>query len=101
MNNTRRRVQTRTAIPDAATRCFAADGCDATGVAEICAKAGVGQGAFYYHFESKEAVFLKLIDTWLGNLENTLEVVVSRAETVPEGLFDMAGKIQPAQIGAG
>lgn len=95
MENSRRRIQTRSAILDAATSCFAADGYEATGVAEICAGAGVSKGAFYYHFESKEAVFLELIDTWLTNLESTLEAVVSRAETVPEGLLDMAANIQP------
>lgn len=94
MNNPQRSAKTRGAILDAATIAFARDGYDATGVAEICNDAGVSKGAFYYHFESKETVFLELINTWLNNLEETLEHVVSQAETVPEGLLNMAGKIQ-------
>lgn len=95
MNNTQRSTKTRTAILDEATRCFASEGYDATGVAEICEKAGVSKGAFYYHFDSKETVFLELIDSWLNNLEVTLHSVVNQAETVPTGLLDMAGRIQP------
>lgn len=95
MENTQRSALTRRAILEAATCCIASTGYDATGVAEICDGAGVSKGAFYYHFESKEAVFLELINTWLMNLENTLDAVVSQAETVPEGLLDMAANIQP------
>lgn len=95
MNNDQRSSQTRSAILNAATNCFAAFGYSATGVAEICDKALVSKGAFYYHFESKEAVFLELIDAWLSNLERTLEEVVFRTETVPEGLLEMADIIQP------
>jgi AcrR family transcriptional regulator len=94
MNNAQRSTITRSAILDAATRLFARDGYDTTGVAEICETAGVSKGAFYYHFESKEAVFLELIDSWLKALEATLQEVTAKAETVPDGLLDMAGMVQ-------
>ncbi len=94
MNNVQRREQTRAAILEAATAAFAADGFDATGVAEICARAGVSKGAFYYHFESKEAVFLNLCDIWLRTLEETLTTVIAETETVPVGLRKMAGMIE-------
>jgi AcrR family transcriptional regulator len=94
MNNTQRSKQTRTSILDSATTCFACDGYDATGVAEICENAGVSKGAFYYHFESKEAVFLELIDVWLKALENSLHKVVAEAKTVPDGLIKMTGMVQ-------
>jgi AcrR family transcriptional regulator len=94
MNNAQRSTITRSAILDSATRCFARDGYDTTGVAEICETAGVSKGAFYYHFESKEAVFLELIDSWLKALEVTLQEVTAQAETVPDGLLDMAGMVQ-------
>ncbi|MGM0689082.1 MAG: TetR/AcrR family transcriptional regulator [Bacillota bacterium] len=95
MNNTRRSTQTRNAILNAATSCFSAYGYDATGVAEICDRAMVSKGAFYYHFESKEAVFLELIDAWLNNLEQTLKSVITCAQTVPAGLLEMSDNIQP------
>lgn len=94
MNNIRRSNQTRSSILDSATGCFARDGYEATGVAEICDNAGVSKGAFYYHFESKEAVFLELIDSWLKALETSLHEVTAEANTVPEGLLNMAGMVQ-------
>jgi AcrR family transcriptional regulator len=95
MNNLQRSAQTKNAITEAATFLFARDGYDPTGVAEICARAGVSKGAFYYHFESKEAVFLELVDSWLNALEKTLSEVTLQAKSVPEGLLDMAGMMQP------
>ncbi len=95
MNNLQRSAQTKKSIMEAATSLFARDGFESTGVAEICEQAGVSKGAFYYHFESKEAVFLSLIDTWLNTLEITLNDVTYQAKSVPEGLLEMAGMMQP------
>ncbi len=52
----RLRVTTRDALLDAAQRLFAALGYDATSVNRIIAEVGVSKGAFYHHFESKEAL---------------------------------------------
>lgn len=95
MNNLQRSAQTKKSIMEAATSLFAREGYESTGVAEICEQAGVSKGAFYYHFESKEAVFLDLIDTWLNTLEITLNEVTYQAKSVPEGLLEMAGMMQP------
>ena len=95
MNNLQRSAQTKKSIMEAATSLFAREGYESTGVAEICERAGVSKGAFYYHFESKEAVFLALIDTWLNTLETTLNDVTYQAKSVPDGLLEMAGMMQP------
>lgn len=95
MNNLQRSAQTKKSIMDAATTLFARDGYESTGVAEICARAGVSKGAFYYHFDSKENVFLTLIDTWLNTLETTLTEISFQAKSVPDGLLEMAGLMQP------
>ena len=52
----RPRVTTREALLDAAQRLFAAVGYDATSVNRIIAEVGVSKGAFYHHFDSKEAL---------------------------------------------
>ncbi len=95
MNNLQRSAQTKKSIMEAATYLFAREGYESTGVAEICKRASVSKGAFYYHFESKETVFLALIDTWLTTLETTLNEVTYQAKNVPEGLLEMAGMMQP------
>lgn len=73
---------------------FAEQGYDATGVAEICELADVSKGAFYYHFESKQAVFLALAESWLEDLDRSLIALRSGQGTVPEQLLAMSRQFQ-------
>lgn len=90
----KRSETTRTHILKAAERAFAQYGFDSSGVAEICQAAGVSKGAFYYHFPSKQAVFLELLHTWLAGIEQSLEQVRQENQTVPQSLLQMAGAIR-------
>ena len=87
----RRGEETRERILEAALECFARDGYDASGVAEICRRAGVTKGGFYYHFPSKQALFLELLERWLAVLDVQLEAARDEAVTVPEALVRMVG----------
>ena len=95
MATQRRGEETRLSILDAAEECFARNGYDATSVAEICRCAGVSKGAFYHHFSSKQALFLELLEHWLMGVDTQLEAARAGASTVPEGLLQMAGMVQP------
>ena len=90
MTQQRRGIETRAKILESAIECFSRTGYDATGVAEICHLAGVTKGAFYHHFPSKHAVFLELLEHWLGGLEGQLSSIQAGAATVPEALLRMA-----------
>ncbi len=81
---------TRAKILQAAAKCFATIGYDATGVAKICQDAGVSKGAFYYHFPSKEAVFLALRDQWFTSLDTKLAEIRAQSTTAREQLQIMA-----------
>jgi len=94
MNPQRRGEETRSRILEAAEECFTRNGYDATGVAEICRRASVTKGAFYHHFPSKQAVFLELLDRWLAVLDSQFAAIRAGAETVPEGLLQMARMIR-------
>lgn len=82
-----RAEETRTRIMDAAVQMFSQAGYDAASVDDICSKAGVSKGAFYHHFPTKQAVFLALMQGWLGTIDMDMEEI--RANTVPETLVTM------------
>lgn len=84
-----RSEETRGHILQAAGHLFARNGYDATGVAELCAAAGVSKGAFYHHFPSKQAVFFTLLEDWLAGLEPQIQAFLRQEETVPGALVAM------------
>ena len=91
----RRGEETRAHILKAAEECFARRGYDATSVVDICDLAGVSKGAFYHHFSSKQTLFLELLERWLVGMDALLESARVDADTVPDGLLQMAGMVQP------
>lgn len=97
-----RSEETHARILEAAQRCFARSGFDATGVAEICEQAGVSKGAFYHHFESKQAVFLALLERWLSGLDETLQSADAQSASAPERLEGLAGMVgQVLEVASG
>ena len=86
----RRSEDTRERILQAAAEAFAENGYDATGVAEICQRAGVSKGAFYHHFPSKQALFLDLVNGWLAGLDEQLASLRTGETSAPEELLHMA-----------
>ena len=79
--------KTRTEIMNAAIGRFSNYGYVASSVDDICKDAGVSKGAFYHHFESKQALFLALLDGWLRTIDTAIEA--SRDRTVPETFLQM------------
>lgn len=90
MPQQQRSEETRARILRSALECFSRSGYDATGVAEICAAAGVSKGAFYHHFPTKQAVFIELLSAWLDALDARFAEVRATAPTVPAALRAMA-----------
>jgi AcrR family transcriptional regulator len=62
MTLTRKGVDRRDTLLDAARQIFAAKGVEAARVSEIVAHAGVAQGTFYLYFTSKASLVLALTD---------------------------------------
>ncbi len=94
MKHAQRREQTRGNILQAAELLFAQHGYEATGVAKICRRASVSKGAFYYHFDSKQAVFLTLAERWLEDLNTSLADVLQERGAPDAQLLAMAHRFQ-------
>lgn len=94
MATQQRSEETCTRILDAAAASFSRNGYDATGVAEICRVAGISKGAFYYHFPSKQTLFIALLERWLDELDGSIATLQAGASSVPEALTRMAEAFQ-------
>jgi AcrR family transcriptional regulator len=68
----KRSETTRARLLDSALGQFALKGYQATSVDDICSGAAVSKGAFYHHFESKQALFLHLLNSWLETIDHNL-----------------------------
>ena len=58
------RGSSRTGLLDAAVKVVRAKGLNATTVDDICVTAGVTKGAFFHHFETKEALAVAAAEHW-------------------------------------
>lgn len=67
------KAATRRHIIDVASKCFRRDGVSAAGIAGIMGEAGLTNGAFYPHFESKEALVREALASALANQQHSLD----------------------------
>ncbi len=94
MPHQQRSEETRARILASALACFSRAGYDASGVAEICAAAGVSKGAFYHHFASKQALFIELLNAWLDALDERFAAARIQAPNVPAALRAMTASFR-------
>jgi len=82
-----RSEETRAKILESSVKLFSTRGFSAASVDDICEEAGISKGAFYHHFESKQALFLALLDGWLQAIDSAIES--SKDKTAPETFMQM------------
>jgi AcrR family transcriptional regulator len=73
------RAQTREDLLDAAAEVFALHGYHATSVDMVAEAAGYTKGAVYSNFESKEELFLALLESRLEDTLGSVEEIMDRA----------------------
>ncbi len=82
-----RSEETRSKIMESAIQLFSDRGFNAASVEDICDQAGISKGAFYHHFDSKQALFLALLNDWLQTIDRAIEA--AKGKNVPETLLGM------------
>ena len=70
--STRRGEQKRDQIRRAAYACFRDAGYHDASVDAICERAGISKGSFYWHYASKQEVFVDILDTWARQVMDEL-----------------------------
>ena len=75
---TRRESQqlTRVKFIESAERVFARDGFEAASVEQLAAEASFSRGAFYSNFESKDELFLALLDKKRIETQQALDAIL-------------------------
>jgi AcrR family transcriptional regulator len=71
----RQRVERRDAIVRAAERVFGKLGYHVASISEVIDEAGISRGTFYLYFDGKSALFLELIERFIGFVTSALQVV--------------------------
>lgn len=67
----------RAHIRHSAFTCFAERGFHETSLSHICKEAGISRGSFYWHFESKESVFLEILELWVEEVKREVRAQFS------------------------
>jgi len=82
--------QTKRKVADAARALFVNKGYKATSIEDISEATGSSKGNIYYHFKSKEGLFLHLLDEWEHEWETNWQQNVSQYKTVTDMLYGFA-----------
>ncbi|SFE06472.1 transcriptional regulator, TetR family [Paenibacillus catalpae] len=90
--------QTKRKIADAARALFVQKGYKATSIEDIVKATGCSAGNIYYHFKSKEGLFLHLIEDWNTEWEETWLAKEPLYATTIDKLYGMAEHLAHDQL---
>lgn len=82
--------QTKAHIAEKATELFAQKGYAATTLEDICSAAGISKGSLYYHFKSKDVLFLYLLENNQQELQQKWQQGIAKATSAKEKLYFLA-----------
>ena len=94
-----RKEETRRQILDAAAAAFAKDGYAATSLNDVIRHSELTKGAFYFHFPSKEALALAVVDDLRDSWSSMATHAVNREKPAPEQAREMAALVVEAYSG--
>lgn len=74
-------------IADAAMTCFLSSGYGATSVDEIARASGFSKGGIYWHFKSKEDIFIYLVEKWMRDFDSEFIARLKDNDSAREKLY--------------
>jgi AcrR family transcriptional regulator len=83
--------RTRAVIVEAATRLFAQKGYRATSMADLTTATGLTRGAFYHHFDAKDALFAAVVDHVRTTWATTVGAQISAGDDALDQLAALIG----------
>ena len=92
---------TRSRLLDAAYELMLSQGYAATGVSEICTRAGVSKGSFYHFFETKQQCAMEMIDRHMAQAQEMMDASIDLSGAAPDergiayvrGMEGLAGEL--------
>jgi AcrR family transcriptional regulator len=93
-------VERRAQIVEAALGCFSARGYHATTMDDLVAASGLSKGSLYWHFESKEEVFLALFDHLAEEIFGRFEQAAAAGQSDVVALLQRELEIFLARFGS-
>ncbi|MCD4670881.1 MAG: TetR/AcrR family transcriptional regulator [Actinomycetia bacterium] len=86
---------TRENIIATASQCFSKIGYGRTDVGEICRRADLSKGAFYYHFSSKQDLFLEILDQWIKKVAGKMDHIGMTSPEILEVIIGIPDNFSP------
>jgi AcrR family transcriptional regulator len=79
----------------AALEVFSTKGYHSASVDDIAAKAGRSKGGFYHHFESKEQIYLELVDREYLSALKKIEQNIEHGDSIESVIMNLVTSIEP------
>lgn len=84
------KLSSRDKLLESAAILFLEKGYDATSVNDICKHAEVSKGSFYHYFETKQVLFMTLMENWSDQVMQTILIQpISADSDLKQVLIDM------------
>ncbi len=84
----------REQLRQAAYRCFRDSGYHDTTVDAICQRAGSSKGSFYWHYGSKQEVFIDILETWTRQIMDEIDEQFERSVHEDDYISAVTGALE-------
>lgn len=95
------KAATRQHILAVASKCFRSEGVSGAGISGIMGAAGLTNGAFYAHFESKEALVREAVSSALAHQQHSLEKKIETGVRLEEVVRNYLSEAHRADAACG